>query len=218
METILKLFRWLYGNAELRRKLEQKKAELKVSKSENLALIAKVSVLQHENVGLTDRVAELEDELAPPDPPSYLEEIDRVASEASLRAVVGNKLIYGLDDNVNDVPLLTEVLRFLDQAGIYLMKWTPERRDCDNFTRAGKGRFAEAEGWGGVIALDIQFERPLPPFGVEYHSELLILAIDDRGDDRVMRWFVIEGQEKELYELAEEMFAPDTGNRVTLIK
>ncbi len=193
-------------------------ARLAVCRAAKQVAIDSASELSIANVGLKAEVEDLKAELAPPDPPSYLEEIDRMLSEVSLREIFGNCLLYGLDDNVNDIPPLSDTLAFFERAGIYLADWLEERRDCDNFTRAGKGRLAMAPGWGGVIALDIQFERPIPPFGTEFHSELLMLCVDDRDADRVWRWFVFELQENRVYADAAIMFAPGTGNRVTLIK
>ena len=177
-------------------------------------LQAKFKLARLENRNLLKEMAKF----APADSPSYLETIDRMLSEVSLREIFGNCLLYGLDDNVNDIPLLSETLDFFDHEGIYRADWLEDRRDCDNFTRAGKGALALASGWGGVIALDLQFERPIPPFGTEFHSELLTLVIDDLGDERVWQWVVLELQNKREWAYAETMFAPDTGNRVTLIK
>lgn len=204
----------LLSYGKLSEELARVKAELKLVKRERTILARTLAENNVELERIIDQIRELEDALKPPAPPTELQSINRMPAEMSLREVFGNCLIYGLDDNVNDVPLLSDLLKFVEQAGVYNMVWTPDRTDCDNFTRGLKGLLALAPGWGGIIALDLQFERPLPPFGAEYHSEFLTLAIEDG----IMRWFVIEGQEKEIYEIASEMFAPDTGNRVTLIK
>lgn len=146
---------------------------------------------------------ELDEQIGPPDPPTAFRAIERIDLELMLRGIVGNILIYLADDHYY-VTTVDEMRRFLVWAETWRLQWIYEEQDCEDFTRHLQGKLV-CPGWRRLPALDCWYTLH-GPFGGG-HSRLMMPLIDEDGE---IRLYLIEGQELDLIELAEEVFELDT--------
>lgn len=206
------LYRATKGFLEAVRELEVEVSDLKVqlrlAQEEATAWCQRVGELHTENQHLRSQIRNLTKSIAPP---SEQYDMSNTELEALLREVCGNILIY-LGDIEYKITTLSEMKRFVEEAGVYEMEWKAEAPDCDDFTRKLKGELV-CPGWWWQPALDVWFIQS-GPFGGG-HSEFLTPLVDDEDEEKPIRLYLIEPQEQELFELADEVFEE---NRPWLIK
>ena len=168
------------------------------------ALAARDNTIKQKDI----RITALEDELKPPAPPSEVWPVTGQELLGLLRVIAPSPISIDLADGRYEITTVTEMLRFLNKIKAYDMKYIEDFLDCDDFTRRIRGLLV-CPGWSGIVALDCWFESDRGG-----HSELLTLLVDDREPERPVCLFLIEGQAKDLIELAEEVLLDNGASKV----
>ena len=154
-----------------------------------------LSQLQRENEILR------ENGVKEPLPPAIQRYISADKLRKRIRNVVGSGCQIILADVDYKITTVSEFKRFVREVGVYKMVWRPEGGDCDDFTRKLKGELV-CEGWWWQPALDVWHKIDHPDYNA--HSQFLTTLIDDETGEE--NEYVIEPQQADLFEIAEEFF------------